>query len=168
MPQMLTLATAGALSIAGIVAGAQLGRSAVGEIDPFFFSQLPQSRFFADLVPAGYDPKPVAELSDVDEVWANNLNVSGRPECFDCGNFVEDVDLTSAPENAASTAQFEVAHLAPAPETREYMPRDVERYAYFPVTQEEAARPRPTAASGSRFLEQAVSDAGEEPELLNM
>jgi hypothetical protein len=167
MPQMASWATFGALSIAGALAGVQLGRGAIDEVDPFFFTPLPETRFFADLVPAGYDPStaPAILASDADEVWANNVNVSGRPECLDCRNFVENIDFAPASESVSSLAEAETAYVPPPAARRDYMPREVERYAYFPVTQEEAARPRRDryAADADEHVETA-----EEPELLNM
>jgi hypothetical protein len=137
MAYPVTLSAAAALSIAGAAMGIQLGRGTIAEIDPLYFSDAPPARFYADLVPGGYrtsDP----QTAHPDDFWAGNMNASGRPECFDCATRSDPGGYGFAPDDRSQDAYVSEAALPEPVEQRTYAP--VERYANFPVTQEEAER----------------------------
>ena len=139
MTRPMMLGTIAMLSIAGSALGVYLGKGAIAEIDPVYFSSPPPSRFFADLTPAGYNPD-TPDRAHPDDFWASELNVSGRPECFDCGNFVATAALSEPwvyvsepPEEMHEPVAID-ASVPVRPPARV----QIERYAYFPVTIEEA------------------------------
>jgi hypothetical protein len=128
-----------ALSIAGAAIGVQLGRSAIAEINPVYFSTPQAARFFADLTPNAYRPGTSA-WSESTDLWFNELNVSGRSACLDCSrNFIEpetvEATLPDWDEPAPLPARTEPDAADPAVALRA---SQIERYASFPVTAEEA------------------------------
>lgn len=140
-----------ALSIAGAAIGVQLGRSAIAEINPLYFST-PQARFFADLTPKAYRLGTSA-WSDSSEHWFNELNVNGRSACLDCGgNFVEPeiIEATLPDWDEPTPASDRIEADADDPH-RGIGTTQIERYASFPVTAEEAMeRTRREAGAGGQ------------------
>lgn len=68
------------------VVGVQLGRSAIGAINPMYYSPMPATRFYADLTPQGYAP---AQQQPAD-VPTSDLAMTGGTICANCPvNFVE-------------------------------------------------------------------------------
>ncbi len=141
MAYPVALPAMAALSIAGAAIGVQLGRSAIAEINPLYFSEPQQARFFADLAPKAYRLGAGA-WSDSSESWFNELNVSGRDPCLDCSrNFVEPETVEAAlPDWDESTPgdRPETEGVAEDPDSGRRA-RQIELYASFPVTAEEAA-----------------------------
>jgi hypothetical protein len=135
MANPFTITSMAVVSIAGAALGVYLGHGAVAEINPAYFSSPPEGRFFSDLVPGGYR----VAASRTDGSWANDVNISGRPECFDCANFIDE-QVASAELPAEQT---DPVYIEDAPGPDAYRPSvDIERYASFPVTEEEARQPR--------------------------
>jgi hypothetical protein len=165
MPNRVSVITMAGLSLAGATLGLYLGRSAIGEVDPFYYSPVPPVRFYADLVPPGYQPAAPASFTSADYA-VNQLNVSGRPECFDCRNFYDDALESEAalPEPAPAPAPTMVmtAEAAPAAETAPAVgsPTDILRYADFPVTSEEFERRKQAAPVSYASQAQARASSG--------
>jgi hypothetical protein len=128
-----------ALSIAGAAIGVQLGRSAIAEINPLYFSAPQQARFFADLAPKAYR-LGTSGWSDANDYWFNELNVSGRGACLDCNrNFVEPETVEAAlPDWDEPAPPNERIEADAEPPDRGLGASQIERYAAFPVTAEEA------------------------------
>ena len=78
-----------ALSVAGSVGGVYLGRAAVSEINPLYYSK-PETRFHADLVP--YRPSEAAGYRAGDLTQANLDQALGRG-CINCLTYPEEVVL---------------------------------------------------------------------------
>jgi len=84
MPHPLTLSTAGAIALVGIFTGVQLGRSAIAEIDPIYYSERP-TRFHADLVPnPPSDSPPNITLAQADQ------NAALGTGCVGCRTYPEE------------------------------------------------------------------------------
>jgi hypothetical protein len=158
MAYPVALPAMAALSIAGAAVGVQLGRSAIAEINPVYFST-PQARFFADLTPKAYRLGS-SSWSDSTDYRVNELNVSGRGACLDCsGNFVEpetveaalpDWDEPTLPWDRAEEARNPAADPTEDPD-RALRASQIERYASFPAAAEEALeRTRREADLGSQ------------------
>jgi hypothetical protein len=138
MAYPVALPAMAALSIAGAAIGVQLGRSAVAEINPLYFSSPQPTRFFADLAPKAYRLGASA-WSDSTDYWFNEVNVSGRTACLDCDrNFVEPETVEAAlPDWSESAPSGNHRDEAEDPD-RGLRASQVELYASFPVTAEEA------------------------------
>jgi len=146
-PVPLTIA---ALALTGVGAGLYLGKSAIAEIDPIYFSSPydSSSTFYADLVPGGakFDPPP-ARLQDASLASglgsgcilcpaAAEIQAYSGPdyEAYDAygssavtyASYVEfpAEDVVEEAEDAVDVAHVEAL-------------RDVERYAHYPVSAEE-------------------------------
>lgn len=139
MAYPVALPAMAALSIAGAAIGFQLGRSAIAEINPVYFSTPQPARFFADLAPKAYRLGTSAWSESTDH-WVNEINVSGRNACLDCSrNFVEPESVEAAlpdwDEPALPSDRIEGDAEDPDSGLRA---SQIERYASFPVTAEEA------------------------------
>lgn len=154
MAYPVALPAMAALSIAGAAIGVQLGRSAIAEINPVYFSTPQAARFFADLTPKAYRLGS-SSWSDSTDSWVNELNVSGRSACLDCSeNFVEPEAVEAAlpewDEPAAPKVPAEAATEAVDPD-RGLGSSQIELHASFPVTAEEAMeRTRGEAGLGNQ------------------
>lgn len=151
MAAPVSLTTIAALALAGVGTGLYLGKSAVAEIDPSYFSSPYEgsSKFYADLVPGGakFDPQP-AQLQDAsfagglgsgcvlcpkaEEIYAyspDGYAAEGEDAFIGYASYVEfpAEDVVTDAEDAVE----EAARLAAI--------RTVERYAHFPVSAEEEA-----------------------------
>ena len=139
MAYPVTLSAVAALSIAGAAIGVELGRGTIADIDPLHFSEAPPERFFSELVPGGYRASE-SPSGHSEDFWAGNMNVSGRPECFDCEAVAEVRGYGFAPDDESQDGYVSEAALPEPGEYRNDEHADVTRYASFPVTQEEAER----------------------------
>jgi hypothetical protein len=149
-----TLMSFAALSLAGSVGGVYLGRAAVSEINPIYYST-PEPRFHADLVP--YRASAAAGYRAGDLSQANLDQALGRT-CVNCLTYPEEVILVhrgqadkyvpGGAEVAAAPAVAAVVEHQPSPEFA-----SVERYTAFPV----AAEPEPAELAGSDAAEAEVS-----------
>lgn len=141
MPLPTTLPIAAALAIAGTIAGIQLGRSAIAEIDPAHFGAPESARFFADLVPGGYRASQ-AEYARYNDFWADESAIPAQPDCFECGHYAEPAEFSAeADYSSVDIGAYAQAAALPPPapaEERYLMPEEIELYASFPVTREEA------------------------------
>jgi len=146
MAYPVTLPVVGAVSLAGAALGIYFGHGAIAEVKPFYFSPPPVSHFYADLTPAGYHPAEINPVSMAD-FWTNEANASGRGECFDCRNQIDAV-FSASDQSPATPGPYSVEVDEPSVEAP--LAPDVERYANFPVTAEEAATPRTQMAAAEQ------------------
>ncbi len=131
------LTTFAALSVAGSVGGVYLGRAAVAEINPLYYSQ-PETRFHADMVP--YRPSEAAGYRAGELSQANLDQALGRG-CVGCLTYPEEVILVhrgqaekyvgGGAEIAAEPVQVAAVEQTPQPEFAA-----VERYTSYPVVAE--------------------------------
>jgi hypothetical protein len=140
MPQSLTLPLVAGLAIIGAAAGVNLGRSAIAEINPAYFTD-PDIQFHADLSPyRGPDWAQVQAAEYRQEAPPEGLG-SG---CIGCRG-VPAVYLAEGPALAAGGGAWTAASALTeeAPAAVPPAPRDpdldrVERYASYPLTAREA------------------------------
>ena len=143
MAHKLTLPTLSLLALLGAGAGVHLGRSAVAEIDPLYFSERP-SRFHADLVPYQSPAPHTAILPSTDAA------LELQPACYGCAAPAADpAPFYEAPQAAyesrydAAAEPVETADLEAEPSRAELQRQAdlarVERYASYRVSQDEAA-----------------------------
>lgn len=141
----MTLPTIGALSIVGAALGIYLGKDAIAQIDPVYYS-VPESSFHADLVPyrgsgSDRDGQPAVRTAGFDQ----NLGSS----CIGCGGYLEEYrprhdpavdgyeDGWSASARTVPAHYVEAAAAAKAPQIDPERAAIV-RYSSYPVTQQEA------------------------------
>jgi hypothetical protein len=134
--------------------GVYLGRAAVSEINPIYYST-PEPRFHADLVP--YRASAAAGYRAGDLSQANLDQALGRG-CVNCLTYPEEVILVhrgqadkyvpGGAEVAAEPAVAAAVEHQPSPEFA-----SVERYTAFPI----AAEPEPAELAGSDAAEAEVS-----------
>jgi hypothetical protein len=148
MPSPLTLMTMAGVSIVGTLMGVHFGRDAIAEINPSFFAPQPSSHFFADLAPAGYQ-LATTSTAQPEEFWANDINASGRAECFECERFPNEAVAASFSEETDSDDASLSASIPSAPPQQIAAAPAVDRYASFPVTSEEAEQAAANASSAS-------------------
>lgn len=153
------LSTMAVATFLGVALGVHLGRSAIGAVDPFYFSD-PESGSYAELVPAASLSRPAGGME----------LASAGPETYECVGCdaheilyerrydagIEQAWFAPEPEPVVETV-FEVESVAEA-EIAQPVPaldvgrRQIERYAYYPVSNE--------AATAQKA---AISTAAEEP-----
>lgn len=149
------------ITIAGAGLGVHLGRGAISEVNPVYFSTAASSRFFADLSATPYEPT-APDWTHPSDFWANDLNVGGRPACLDCpSNFVEAGPGDTGYSDYSSEARAYVAREAVV-ETpvAEQPPQVVTRYTNFPVSAEEAQEQ--AYATGDQYAVQQSEQSGSE------
>jgi hypothetical protein len=149
---MIRLPVVAVLTVVGIFAGAELGRSSIAEIDPIYFSAPQSSRFFADLTAAGYRPDIDSE-PDPQLFWAAERDLVDRSACGLCRRdlFARPTPLYPEARPLADATFREVASDPPPPPAA----IDLDRYMSFPVTREDADRQR--APRAEQPAEAAVS-----------
>ena len=120
------LSIIGGLALIGGGAGLHLGWSAIGEINPLYFSTTETaSSFHSDLVPnRSYDPGPQAALGQQTDALALG------PGCIGCRDYP--VDYRPIPDPAIEQVY--------APEREKSLSPPVELAAYEPEAPEQAAR----------------------------
>lgn len=139
MPHVMTVSALAVLSAVGAVVGTHLGRDAVAQINPIFFSELPQTRFLVDDTPTPYR-LGTADPVRADSSWSNVFNAGGRPACLDCPpNFVD--PLHAGAEPAARVPRQKSEWDSPVAFERPMSSRELDRYSSFPVTEQEAQEP---------------------------
>jgi hypothetical protein len=144
MAQAMTLPIVAGLSILGTAFGVHLGRSAVAEINPAYFSE-PETRFHADLVPYRAPDWAQVQVTEYqDAALAQGLGTG----CVGCREYpeeyfpahdsavdgYEDGGAASIQYAATETYQGEPEAADPDPEWEQ-----VVRYASYPVSAEEQA-----------------------------
>jgi hypothetical protein len=138
-----------ASAVVGAGLGVELGRAAIGEINPLYFSAPPAERFFADLTPNRYAATATDQPADF---WANDLNSSGSRGCLECAGNLVDPLYAEGPSASALPLEPAVAAtpgVAAPTVVAGAAPADVVRYASYPVSQEEAlATERPEMPGG--------------------
>ena len=143
-----TLPLIAGLSIVGAAGGVWLGRSAIAEIDPAYYSS-PADRFHADQVP--YRSPEWAQVQAADYQQQGLVEGLGTG-CMGCGAQSGDI-VYAAPAvagygdawTAGAAAQAEPVAPAAAPAPDPDLER-VLRYASYAVSSEEAARAAAQAA----------------------
>ena len=161
MPQPMTLAVIGGLSLVGAAAGTWAGRAAIAEINPAYFGAS-EDRFHADRVPYRSPDWAQAESGGVEEVQlvqglGDGCLTCGAPEILAAPPVVPALYSEQWVQDATAAAEptaILVGEAEPDPEMER-----VQRYSSYPVSAEEAeaARQQPEAAA-----EEEV--AGAEPE----
>lgn len=124
-----------ALALTGAATGIYLGKAAVAEINPAYFSE-PESRFHSDLTP--YRPGEASGYR-AGELSQSNLDQALGRGCLGCRAYPEDVVLVQRAstgklhadpaELSSEPVQIAAAEPLPSPEFAA-----VERYATYPVT----------------------------------
>ena len=161
MPATTTLPVLAGLAIVGAAAGINLGRSAISEINPAYFTEEEDS-FHADLAPY--------RSPDWGQVHAAEYRAAQQPVliqglgsgCVGCRDYpVEYVprhdpalDANLEGWSAPPQAQVVVAQVAPPDPDRER----IQRYASYPVSGDQAAAPAP-AAEAAPHAEQPLAPA---------
>lgn len=147
MPQATTLSLLALVTTLGGILGTQLGKDAVAEIDPIFLNGRPApATFYADYQ-ATTSPLPTGPGWDYPYDWQRGPVCWGCPGQLDpyLDAYVEPfVDPMDAPIPTAGKAVVRVvgegAPMAePSPAAAPYA---IDRYASFPVTEDEARRLR--------------------------
>ncbi len=156
MISRVTLPALAALALTGTGAGIYLGRAAVAEINPIYYSE-PEARFHGDLVP--YRPTQAAGYQAGELSTANLEQALGRG-CVGCRDYPEEVVLVhrgsagkimaQPAETSADPVQAVAYQQASSAEFA-----SVERYTSYPVAAEPAAAPVETAQ-----VELATADQG--------
>jgi hypothetical protein len=145
-----------ALSFAGSVGGVYLGRAAVSEINPLYYTQ-PETRFHADLVP--YRPSEAAGYRAGELTQANLDQAFGRG-CVNCLAYPEEVVLVhrgqagkylagGADIAAAEPASAVAVEQEPSPEFAALAP-----YTAFPI----AAEPEQAEVQSPAVEDQAEAE----------
>ena len=164
MARAKMLSTMAVATFLGVALGVHLGRSAIGAVDPFYFSD-PEGGSYAELVPAASLSRPGGgtELaSDGPETYecvgcdAHEILYERR---YDAG--IEEAWFAPEPSPAVETvfeaesvADVEIARAVP---TLDVERRQIERYAYYPVSDEAAAAHK--AAVSTTVEEQVMMPA---------
>jgi hypothetical protein len=148
MAHLVTTATIGALALAGSATGVLLGRSAISEINPVYYSERPDS-FHGDLVP--YRPQAA---SDVAVYRAGQLTPAEMSQalgtgCVRCRAYPEEyvpeqdpaVEPLRSREAAGAAPALQLAFYDPEADkpSREADFAQVERYSGYPVASEAEA-----------------------------
>lgn len=144
MPNAMTFPLLAGLAVLGTAGGVSLGRSAIAEINPAYFSA-PQTKFHADLVPH--------RSPDWAQVQVREYHQAGLVEglgsgCIGCRDYpVEyipqpDPGVAGYEDGWAANSGYEPAQAAVFEEQEEPDPRfeRVRSYSSYPVTAEEEAR----------------------------
>ncbi|HEY0626365.1 MAG TPA: hypothetical protein VGD10_06485 [Allosphingosinicella sp.] len=144
MASPVSLSTIAALALAGVGSGLYLGKSAVAEIDPVYFSSpFSASKFHADLVPGATDfdaPAPQLQAAAYVEGLGDGCVLCPPPvaaeyQVRDYGTHYEEgyASYVSAPADDV----IEDAQEAIRREARRAALQEVERYAHFQVSSDE-------------------------------
>ena len=147
MPQATTLSLLALVTTLGGIVGTQLGRDAVAEMNPIFFNERPEPATFHQDYQAMPTVLPTGPGWDYPYDWARD------PVCWGCPGqpdpyldaYVEPfVDPVDAPIPTAGKAVVRVVGTDPSmDEAGQPSERSsVDRYARFPVTEDEARRLR--------------------------
>jgi hypothetical protein len=138
MAYATTLPVLAGLSLLGTAVGVHLGRSAIAEINPAYFSE-PEERFHADLSP--YRSADWAQVQAAEYESAQQAVGLGSG-CVGCRDYPE--EYYPRPESAvdgyvvtagAPPVPVEIVYVEQAPDPAR---QRVERYASYPVSAEEA------------------------------
>jgi hypothetical protein len=156
---LINLAGLFAASTLAVAGGIHLGRSTIAEINPVYFSSPESTRFFTDLIPPGYDPD-VTRFAEADGSWASRRDFGDVAQCQGCdpalhGQMMPDPEM---PGDVVKS-EHELPDRGRAPDTE----FDVDRYAYFPITREEAQRST-RAGPRARIVVETAQTANEHVE----
>jgi hypothetical protein len=169
MPATTTLPILAGLSILGAALGVNLGRSAIAEINPAYFSD-PDDSFHADLVPyqspdwagiqaaeyrASQQPVVVTDLG-TGCVGCRDYPVEYYPQHDPAADGYADGYAASAPQPAQVVV---IESQVPAPDPAR---ERIQRYASYPVSSDEAAVAAARTAQAAQPA-QPASDAPAEP-----
>ena len=155
MMRLVMVSKLAAFAILGGAIGAHLGRSAVREIDPFYFSQ-PETKFHADLVPnlAGHDIRapvlPQIDAAGVEE-WGSGC-VRCRHRSGEYRPILYAAAVNSA-EGVGSEADIPGGRDILLDEAPASQGEWITRYQHYPITEVEAAGPEPIIAGEGETAE---------------
>lgn len=170
MPQATTLSLLALVTTLGGIVGTQLGKDAIAEMNPVFFSERPEPA----TVYKDFQATPTALPTDPD--WDYPYDWARGPVCWGCPGqpdpyldaYVEPfVDPVPIPTSGKAVVRIVGDDPTMAETERPALHRDVDRYASFPVTQDEARRMKhivelqrgragPIAQAGDGTSERAV------------
>jgi hypothetical protein len=144
----LTVPTLAVLAVAGSVSGIYLGKAAVSEINPIYYSERPDT-FHGDLVP--YRPQAASEVAvyRAGQLTPAELDQALGTGCIGCRTYPEEYRPQQDPAVEPYPSQ-EAQSAAPAVQLAVYDPEaerpareadfaSVERYASYPVAAETEA-----------------------------
>ena len=160
MPHPLTLPTLGIMALVGAGLGTYLGKAAIGEINPAYFSD-PPTRFHADLTPFGGPAGPstyVARRDDGQGLGSGCIGCRTYPEEY---YPIHEASIDSYDSGWAATAEAPVQLASMEQEPAEEAARrqagleQVQRYASAAVIQEAEAE---TAAAPAEATEAPTAE----------
>ena len=140
MAYATTLPVLAGLSLLGAAVGVHLGRSAIAEINPAYFSE-PETRFHADLAPHRDADWAQVQAAEYQQAQASDGLGDG---CVNCRAYPEEyyprpepaVDGYADGWAASAAAQpVEIVFVEQAPDPAR---QQIERYASYPVSAREA------------------------------
>lgn len=142
MPSPMSALTLACLSLVGAGAGVFLGRDAVGEINPIYFTER-ETSWHADLAanqPPAWDTIPARAMSDAE------LGMGLGSGCVGCGEYPEeyyprhddsvDYDSWSSSTSAPDVMPASIGNFEPANDPDR---RAIEAYSTYPVSAPEEA-----------------------------
>ncbi|HEX8443228.1 MAG TPA: hypothetical protein VF631_06250 [Allosphingosinicella sp.] len=137
-----TLPALAALALAGTGTGIYLGKAAVAEINPIYYSE-PEARFHSDLAPYRATEASGYQAGDLSVA---NLNQALGSGCIGCRTYPEEVILVHrgrADKYVPGGADVSVEPVAAVQVEQAHSPEfaAVERYATYPITQEAEIAP---------------------------
>jgi hypothetical protein len=144
------LSSIGGLAIAGAALGLYLGSSAISEINPAYYSTpFSASTFHTDLVPNSGARDVARPLPDLAQA-PTDLGSS----CVSCSLSPDEYALVNYPSLHSYASSHPVAPGVVLAEAEEYVSqglssdeaRNIERYAHFPVSEDEGPAVEATAA----------------------
>lgn len=140
MPQAVKVSALAALAAIGSAGGVYLGRAAVAEINPAYFSEA-ETRFHGDLVP--YRAETAYRSSQASELSTAEMSRALGTACIACrrlaadysGGFEADAGRSPAERALEETAALGEEYRLPLEEEpRSLEMASVERYATYPIT----------------------------------
>jgi hypothetical protein len=152
MAHPMTLPALAGLSIVGMALGVHLGRSAVAEINPAYFSD-PEVPFHADMVPGGTPDWAQVQLSEYQKTGLVQGLGTGCIGCRDYPiDYVPEADPTidgpsDGYEDGWSASSGEPVHAVMVEEAEVDPAREqIERYSSYPLVEEAPAEETQLAA----------------------
>jgi hypothetical protein len=153
MAYPMTLPILVGLAVVGTATGVHLGRSAIAEIDPAYFSE-PEVPFHADLVP--YRSPDWAQVQAAEYERAGSLEGLGSG-CVGCRDYPEeyyprpDPAVDGYADGQAASIAYEPAQTILVEAAPDPGRERVERYAHYPVSAEEEEAPADVAPAEEAY-----------------
>lgn len=140
------LSSIAALALAGSALGIYLGKSAIAQIDPVYYSTpFSVAKFHADVTPnpPSFDAAPAAfqDASTIDGLGTGCVGCQNRPAEFATYDWPADAGRYPRPVSSESAEMFKEPLDAALDEKRQAARASIERYAYYRVDASDEARP---------------------------